>query len=128
MSALEYGTGLPRANAEIQEARHAAAIRLLNERSYEAAIAATDGVVWRLEELNLEGRGKEQLRGDTASQIERALSALPKGLRPKIRTRTVQGALDAVLDVQEPLLKGWRQAHRSARLASPVLRVRANGG
>ena len=102
---------MPGANAEIREARRMAVQRRLNGRRYQAAIAATDRVLEQLEMLNLEGRGKERLGSNTAYRLERVLSPVPVRLRPKIRARTVQRALDAVLDVQEPLLAGCRRAH-----------------
>ncbi len=111
MSALKSGSGLPRANAEIQEARRLEVLRLLNERRYQAAIAATDSVVGYLEELNLEGQGKQRLGLAAACRLEQCLGPVPRRLRPRIRAQTVQGALDAVLAIQGPLLKGRRQAH-----------------
>lgn len=51
------------------------------------------------------------MAGDAAAQLERVLAPVPKRLRPRIRARSVQRALDAVLEIQEPLLKAQRQAH-----------------
>lgn len=109
----EREAGLLGANAEIREARRVELLRLLNERSCQAAIAATDSVIGYLEELNLQGRGKERLGRNAASQLERALAPVPRSLRPRIRARTVQRALEAVLETQTPLLEGRRQAHRA---------------
>lgn len=112
---------MPAANAEIREARRMAVQRHLHERSYQAAIAATDRVLEQLEKLNLEGRGKERLGTTAACRLERALSPVPKSLRPRIRTRTVQHALDAVLDVQEPLLAGCRKALDDKGIEPPTI-------
>ncbi len=95
-------------------------LRLLNERRYRAALAATDCVIARLEELNLEGRGKEQLGRDAASHLERVLAPVPTLLRPRMRARTVQHALEAVFEMQESLLEGRRKA-RGPQIVDSVL-------
>lgn len=115
---VDLGSGLAGANAEIREARRMEVIRLLNERSYQAAIAATDYVIAHLEELNLEGRGKERLGSNAASQLEQILGPVPKELRPEIRGRTVQRTLEALLDVQKPLLERRRQARTAQVVAA----------
>lgn len=125
MSTVDYSIGLSSANAEIAQARHAARIRRLSERTYRGAIAATDWVIGRLEQLNLDGRAKERLGGATAEELERVLTAVPTRLRPRLQARSVQSALDAVLDAQEPLLESRRQARSesagSARISPQTI-------
>lgn len=121
MSTVDYPIGLSSASAEIAEAHRAARIRRLSERTYRGAIAATDWVIGRLEQLNLDGRGKERLGRGTAEELERALTAVPTPLRPRLRARSVQSALDAVLDLQEPLLEGRRLARSDERWLREVL-------
>ena len=79
-------------------------IRAANERRYafRTYIAATDRVLWRLEELNM--HGVPQLPASVANDIRKALKELPTPYRRMLKVGSVQKALDSVFDMQNELL------------------------
>ncbi|MGH7922589.1 MAG: hypothetical protein ACREQM_22000 [Candidatus Dormibacteraceae bacterium] len=79
----------------------------------------TDFALERLEELNFAGQGPRKPDTETAAAIERALSVLPERARRRARWRTVQQALDTILDAQETILEDWRRA-RLADVGFPL--------
>lgn len=84
------------------------AIRRENERrnAFYTMLQATDGVLWRLEEMNRDG--VKEVPGRVRSQIREALAPLPEEIRGRLRdTGSVQETLDSVFEMQERLFR-WR--------------------
>jgi hypothetical protein len=97
------------ANSETAEAEVATVRRRLEYRAQRRQLALTDGLLGKLERLNL--KGQERLDDVTRRQIGRVMSQLPPPTRLRLRTsRTVQQALDGVFDVQAELLAPLQRA------------------
>ena len=82
-------------------------IRAANERRYafRTYIAATDRVLWRLEELNM--HGVLQLPAGIVSDIRKALRELPTSYRRVLKVGSVQKALDSIFDMQNLLFRAY---------------------
>lgn len=78
--------------------------RDLDERyAFARMLAATDRVLWRLEELNRDGIGR--LPGDMRALIKGSLTELPSACMEVFReSEHVQEVLDSVFAVQDLLL------------------------
>jgi hypothetical protein len=97
------------ANSETAEAEVTTVRRRVEYRAQRRQLALTDGLLGKLERLNLNGQSR--LDDVTRRQIGRVMTQLPPPLRLRLRTwRTVQQALDGVFDVQAELLTPLQRA------------------
>lgn len=97
--------GMALANDQILQAWRGNLRRHSAEHACRMAIAATDSVLDRLEVRNLAGEGPRRLRKVDSDELEHLLEVVPARFRRRLRARSVQGALDTVLDMQEPLFQ-----------------------
>jgi hypothetical protein len=99
------------ANSETVEAEAATVRRRQEYQAQRRQLALTDGLLGKLERLNL--NGEQRLDDVTRRQIGRVMTQLPPPVRLRLRTwRTVQQALDGVFDVQVELLAPLQRAMR----------------
>lgn len=82
----------------------------LDDAERRSLMKLTDGVLARLEELNLADRGGCCPDSETARSIRLALAALPPEARRRFGSPdTVQEALDGLFEVQDELLRPWQR-------------------
>jgi hypothetical protein len=84
------------------------ALRRANRRRYafQRMLAATDRVLWRLEEMNRDG--VKTVSKPVRAQVRELAETLPDDIAGALRdTGQVQDTLDSLFDVQERLFR-WR--------------------
>ena len=111
MTALAYSEG-PIEDASVTIEALQAEIAESNRRKYafDRWLHATDQVLWKLEDLNLEG--VRRLAAGATARIRASLDELPAAYLEVFRdSERVQEVLDGVFDVQDRLFR-WRSPGR----------------
>jgi hypothetical protein len=88
--------------------RQLAALRRANERRYafQRMLAASDRLLWRLEEMNRDG--VKTVPKPVRAQVHELAEAMPRGVGDGLRdSGQVQDTLDSLFEVQERLFR-WR--------------------